>query len=284
MSSTPTATRAQLGRELRALRQRAGMNTTQAATLLRLKDASTYRRYESGTVTIPYPSLDLLLRAWGITGEEERRILVELREQSDQPVWWSEYRLTESTSRLVGFEEMATRIRAFELAFIYGPLQTEDYARAVLAGTNEPGTGAERIEHDLRLRMERQARTFTRNRMPPVFVLLDESVLRRNIGGPAVMRAQLATLANVRSPWELRVLPLRADAHPGLMGAFWLFDFDPSVRQPAVYMEGPRRNLYLDDQASVRRASVDFGNLWAAALREADSRELILTVMEEWKR
>ncbi|HEY6738698.1 MAG TPA: helix-turn-helix transcriptional regulator, partial [Actinopolymorphaceae bacterium] len=95
MVQTPTATRLQLGKELQALRLRAGMNTSGAAALLRLKQAGTIRRYERGEVTIPYPHLDLLLRTWNLTTDEERRVLEELRDQSDQPVWWSGLGLTE---------------------------------------------------------------------------------------------------------------------------------------------------------------------------------------------
>src|SRR5690606_6034640 len=119
--------------------------------------------------------------------------------------------------------------------------------------------------------------------VPKQAVILAEAVLRTNVGGPEVMRRQLVTLANVSRPWRLRVLPFRAPAHPGLMGAFHVFEFPPKVRKPAVYVEGPRRNFYLDDEASVGRASADFATLWNTSLSEEESRELILSVTEEWK-
>lgn len=282
MPAIPTATRAQLGRELQKLRLKAGLNTTQAAEVLRLRDPSTYRKYEAGKVTIPYAALKLLLDTWSNIGGVERQILFDLREQAEQDVWWSDLRLTDSMRELVGFEQTARCIRVFELAYVYGPLQTEAYARAVLTGTNEPGTGRERVEEDLRLRMERQIQTFQGPEVPQLLVLLDESVLRRNIGGPTVMREQLATLANVSGRSELRVLPFSALPHPGLKGAFWLFEFDDD-RRPALYVEGPRKNFYLDDPPSVERSRADFETLWKTALNAADSRELVLEAMEAWR-
>lgn len=277
MAPTPTVNRLQLGRQLKALRLRVGMNTSEAALVLHCTP-HTYRRYERGEVTIPFPHLDLLLRRWNVTNDE-RDILEELREQAEQKVWYSEFRLTESMNRLVSFEDMAIGIRVFELAFVWGPLQTEAYARAVLRATNEPGTSEEKNERDLRLRIERHARLF--EEPPELRIVFDESVLRRQVGGTEVMREQLTYLLECPVRDHLRVLPLSAPAHPGMMGAFYVFEFDPKLRRPAQYVEGPRKNFYLEDAKTVERASVDFAWLWDNALGNEASGELIRSVIEE---
>lgn len=283
MALNPTATRIQLGQELQSLRRTAGMSTTEAAELLHLRDVSTYRKYEAGKVTIPFPSLALLLATWGTASDEERRILLDMREQADSPVWWSRFRLPESMSRLVGFEDMASRISVFELAYVYGPMQTADYARAALRAADPPGTPDEAIEKTVRLRMERGRRLLRSPEAPKLRVVLDEFALRRNVGGPPVMRQQLATLADLSGACELRVLPRTAPAHPGLMGAFQLLEFPDDIRRPSLYVEGPRRSFYLDDETSVGHARGDFAVIWETAHSAGESRELILTVMEEWK-
>lgn len=192
--------------------------------------------------------------------------LVGLVLRSQLPTWFQPY---------AEMEAKATYISTFQAQVVYGLLQTEEYARAVL-GAPEPENLAELVA----ARMERQ-RILLRDRPPLVWVVLDEAVLYRPMGGREVMRNQLAHLLSLRSQRrvKLQVLPFSAGQHPGLTGGFNLlrFDDDPDI----VYTEDFIQGHMTANPDSVSEGCLHYDQLQAAALSVQDSAALIARVMEE---
>lgn len=278
MAAKPSGPRYQLARELRELRTRARFSAEQAARALRVT-AETIRRYERGGSIIGYADLMALLELYGVTDPEDRRVLDELREQADQKVWWSSMRLPENAKRLVGFEDAAVRIRMFELGLVPGPLQTEEYARAAMRAV-EPSATDEAIDRAARLRLQRQERVYRRGR-PDVTVILAEQALRTVVGGVELMREQLAHLLKGPCPYQLRVIPQHVGPHPGSVGSFHIFDFDPKTRASAVYVEAQVKNFFADDEKSVAAAELSWKHMVECALPDRDSRALVTSLIEE---
>lgn len=274
-----TTTRHELGRQLQALRLRAGLTTTDVAGILQVTE-STVRRYERGETTLKHADLDMLLNRYGVRRPDERRMMHEMREQADQRVWWSRYRLPEHTTKLLSFESQATRIRMWELGCVPGPLQTKAYANAIIRAYGPPEC-ADQFEHWTRLRLERQRRVYRAGRRPKLEVLLFEPILHSKIGGKEVMGEQIEYLLKGPYPYDVRILPVAVDAHPGLMGSFALFEFGRPQRRPAMYVEGPRHNFYLDEEETVARAVADFDHMWTLALDMETSRRMIVNILKE---
>lgn len=290
MATTPTAPGLLLADELKSLRNRVGWNSFQAAEEVGVSVA-TYRKYETGKVTISRSGLKNLIAEWNdlhraehetpLVTTAERDVLLELREQAEQPQWTSTYRLTETMSTLVGFESLAIEIWAHEFGAIYGPLQLKEYATLLVRGVDRQAS-EEEVEQSVQLRVERQARTFMVDNPPYLKLILDESTLRRALGHPQVVANQLEYLLTLTQHCEIRVLPFSAEASPALMGTFYVIHFPSKLRGPAVYTEGgARRNIYLSDPKAVASASLDFEHSWGLALNPAQSRELIRSAMEE---
>ncbi|WP_405907566.1 MULTISPECIES: helix-turn-helix domain-containing protein [unclassified Streptomyces] len=192
--------------------------------------------------------------------------LVGLVLRSQLPSWFQAY---------AEMEARATYISTFQPQVVYGLLQTEEYARAVL-GAPEP----DNLDDLVAARMERQ-RIVQRKKPPLVWVVLDEAVLYRPMGGERVMRNQLAHLLSFQSQRrvKLQVLPFSAGEHPGLPGAFNLlrFDDDPDV----VYTEDFISGHMTADPQGVGEGWLHYDQLQAAALSVRDSAALIARVMEE---
>ncbi|WP_328360715.1 helix-turn-helix domain-containing protein [Streptomyces sp. NBC_00445] len=192
--------------------------------------------------------------------------LVGLVLRSQLPTWFQPY---------AEMEAKATYISTYQSQVVYGLLQTEEYARAVL-GAPQP----ENLDELVAARMERQ-RVLRKVKPPLVWVVLDEAVLYRPMGGREVMRNQLAHLLSFRDQRRLKiqVLPFSAGEHPGLTGTFNLlrFDDDPDV----VYTEDFIQGHMTANPDSVSEGWLHYDQLRAAALSVRDSAELIAHVMEE---
>ncbi len=152
----------------------------------------------------------------------------------------------------VSLEGAASLIRSYEPHFVPGLLQTEDYARAVLESGAVGQTSPEEIERHVALRMQRQE-LLTRPDAPRLWVVMDETVLRRPAGGPEVMRAQAdklleaARLPNV----TLQIAPFSSGPHPGTYGPFVLFRFAVPELPDMVYSEYLTGAVYLDARSEV---------------------------------
>ncbi len=238
-----------LGRRLRDLRQAAGKSLEDAATALGVSMLA-IRRIEQGQVKWKLPYIKVLLEEYGVRGEEARSFLA-LAAEANQPGWWHRYRdaLPDWFRAFVILEEEASLIRAYEPHYVPGLLQTEDYARTMLgAGAGD----AEETERRVQLRMERQRRLLAPGG-PQLWVVMDETVLRRPVAPPEVMREQIdrlieaAALPNVK----LQVIPFALCIHEAMYGPFHLFRFPFQELQDIVYIENLLGATYLDQYDDV---------------------------------
>ncbi|MGW3951758.1 helix-turn-helix domain-containing protein [Streptomyces sp. NPDC004752] len=250
--SAPTVGQVVLGRRLLDLRERAGLKREEAARILRVAPA-TVRRMEMAEVSLKIPYLQLLLKAYGVS-DDEADLFVQLAEEANKPGWWQRFHdiLPGWFSMYVSLEGAASMIRSYEPHFVPGLLQTEDYARGVLESGAIGQAQPEDIERHVALRMQRQD-LLTRADAPRFWVVMDETVLLRPVGGPEVMRGQIdklldtAKLPNV----TLQIAPFASGPHPGTYGPFVLFRFAVSELPDMVYSEYLTGAVYLDARSEV---------------------------------
>ncbi|MGX1671872.1 helix-turn-helix domain-containing protein [Streptomyces sp. NPDC055400] len=253
--SAPTVGQVVLGRRLQDLRERAGLKREEAAKVLRVAPA-TVRRMEMAEVGLKIPYLQLLLKSYGVT-DEEAEAFVALAEEANKPGWWQRFHdiLPGWFSMYVSLEGAASLIRSYEPHFVPGLLQTEDYARGVLrsgavgrALAEDPGV----VERHVALRMQRQE-LITRENAPRLWMVMDETAVRRPVGGPDVMRGQIDRLLEVMelANVTLQIAEFASGPHPGTYGPFVLFRFAMSELPDMVYSEYLTGAVYLDARPEV---------------------------------
>ncbi|WFB06661.1 helix-turn-helix domain-containing protein [Streptomyces sp. LX-29] len=257
----PTVLRVVLGRRLQDLREKAGLSYEQAGRALDVTHA-TIRRMEKAEVGLKIPYVEKLLSTYGVTDPEEFDSFVTLAREANQPGWWHRFRdvLPEWFSAFVSLESEANLIRAYEPHYVPGLLQTAEYARAVLRA-GMPTAADEEIERVVALRVERQA-LLTRPNPPLLWVVMDETVLRRPIGGSSeIMRGQLTRLleASELPSVRLQIMPFAAGPHPAMYGPFHVFRFPIPELPDIAYAENLIGASYIDqrDDVSVFREALD---------------------------
>ncbi|MCB8907525.1 Scr1 family TA system antitoxin-like transcriptional regulator [Streptomyces sp. NPDC056664] len=251
------------GSELRRLREEAGLSQPQLGKILYCT-GSLVGQIETAK-KVPTRRFSEQLDAALMTGGLFSR-LVGLVLKSQLPTWFQPY---------AEMEARATYISSFQPQLVVGLLQTEAYARAVL-GVRTDGD----LDGRVAARMERQ-RILSGETPPLMWVVLTEAVLRQEIGGKEVMRAQLAHLLRMQErEWvKIQIMPFTAGAHAGIMGEFNLlrFEGDPDV----VYTEDFVQGHMTANPAAFREGSLRYDHLQAAALSVEGSATLIARVMEE---
>ena len=178
----------------------------------------------------------------------------------------------------VDYEATAQSLRLFEHVLVPGLLQTEEYARAVLA--TRPNTTDEETDQLVSARLERQA-ILAREDPPLLWVVLDEGVLHRQVGDGPVMKGQLLHLAEMsrRPNVTVEVVPYSAGAHGGLLGAFVIAEFEDA---PAiVYLETAAEGQIAEEPSMVAQVMLTFDTLRSEGLPRGASRDLIMKVAEE---
>ena len=277
-AGSPTVRRRRLGIELRRLREEARLTIDQVAERLECSD-SKISRIETGQVSATPRDVRDILEIYEV-GEEHRAELMQIAREARQKGWWHAYGDI-PVPPAVAFETEAFSMSIYQSLVVHGLFQTKDYARAVLRAMR-PQLAQEQIERRVELRMARQS-ILTRDQSPALWVVLDEAVLRRLIGGPEVMRQQLERLSEVgASPnVTLQLLPFASGEHAGLGGEFTLIGFPDPGDPNVVYIEMPSNDLWLEDPASVREYDHLFDLLRAAALSPAESAGFITKVAKE---
>jgi transcriptional regulator with XRE-family HTH domain len=272
---SPTVRRKRLTVELRRLREQAGLTCEDVGHRL---DCSGTRisRMETGRIGARPGDVRELLEIYGVTGAEADS-LVQLARDARRKGWWHAYGrvLPPWFEAYVGLESDAARVHDFQPSVVPGLLQTEGYARAVLRDAPHARCG-EDIDQLVALRMRRQA-VLDQPGPPQVQVVLGESALRVQAGGPAVLRAQLLRLADLaaRPHLSLRVLPLRTAAHAQPVSPFTLLEFADPADPAVVYLEHLTGSLLVEDGEEVRRYRAMFDHLRAEALAPGASADLI---------
>jgi hypothetical protein len=172
----------------------------------------------------------------------------------------------------VGLEASASRISSYDGEIVPGELQTEDYARAVFAAEQLASTDTS--ERQVKLRMQRQETLFGRRPEPRLVTVLGEGALTRQVGGEAVLEAQIDHLRRVarRANVEIKVLPWSVGAHAAMAGAFRILDFDDPDDPDVVYLESHVGALYLEEPAEVNEYRRIFELIRADAIPVEDYR------------
>ncbi|WP_225831423.1 helix-turn-helix transcriptional regulator [Streptomyces sp. NK08204] len=280
--SAPTVGQVVLGRRLLDLRERAGLKREEAARVLRVAPA-TVRRMEMAEVALKIPYLQLLLKAYGIP-EDEAELFVQIAEEANKPGWWQRFHdiLPGWFSMYVSLEGAASLIRSYEPHFVPGLLQTEDYARGVLMSGAIGQTSPDEIERHVALRMQRQE-LLTRSDAPRFWVVMDETALRRPVGGPEVMRAQIDKLLEaVKLPHvTLQVAPFTNGPHPGTYGPFVLFRFAMPELPDMVYSEYLTGAVYLDARSEVATHLEVMDRMAAQAASVQRTKEILRDLRKE---
>ncbi|MET8009226.1 helix-turn-helix transcriptional regulator [Streptomyces sp. NPDC005271] len=250
-SAAPTVLRRVLGKRLRHLRERAKVSFEEAAQAIEVTPL-TVRRMEKAEVGLKIPYVKELLRSYGVRGPEIEDFLALARE-ANRPGWWHQFRdvLPDWFSAYVSLESEATVIRAYEPHYVPGLLQTEDYARAVLR-IGFPNVTEAELERRIALRVKRQS-LLAKPDAPIIWAILDETVLRRPIGGREVMRRQIDHMIDsLQMPKvRLQIMRFAAGGHPGAFGPFHYFRFGFSELPDVVYTESLTGAVYIDQPAEV---------------------------------
>jgi transcriptional regulator with XRE-family HTH domain len=272
---SPTVRRKRLGIELRRLREEAHFTCEDVGRRLECS-GTRISRIETGRINVRPGDVREMLEIYGVTGTEADS-LVQLAREARRKGWWHTYGRVLPTwfEAFIGLESEAVRLRDFQPLVMPGLLQTEEYARAVLRAAPNAGS-TEDIERQVALRMDRQA-ILAQPTPPDLWVVVSESVLRADVGGPAVMRAQLRRLLEVaeRPNVTLQVLPFSNAAHVDPISPFTILEFPEAADPTVVYLEHLTGCLFLETVDEIRRYTVVFDHLRAEALGIGQSADLI---------
>ncbi|WP_406129332.1 helix-turn-helix domain-containing protein [Streptomyces sp. NBC_00989] len=282
MQYGPAVRRRKLGAELRALRAEAGLTSGEAARLVGWHQ-SKVSRIETGASGVKPPDVRLLLDAYQVGDPQHRDMLLVLAGSDGgggRHHWWHAYRgvLPPAYRDFISLESQAGAIRTLETSVVPGLLQTPEYARAVTRAAmgGLDNDGPERLDALVQVRLARQD---VLRADPPLAlsVVLDEAVLRREVGGPGVMARQLDRLVEAaRLPQvRLQVLPFAAGAHIGITGPFVIFSFPSTSDLDVVVLDHLTSSLYLERKEDLEAYSEAFNTLQFHALSPEDSSDYI---------
>jgi transcriptional regulator with XRE-family HTH domain len=278
MPDGPTVLRILLGTQLRRLREARGITAQEAAREIRASE-SKISRMELGRNAVREVDVADLLTLYGITDPAEREQLLSLASQANQPGWWHRYQdvLPSWFQAYIGLEESAESIRSYDMQFVPGLLQTEEYAAAVIALGE---FSLEETERLVFLRKERQRR-FSSGCLR-LTAVIDETALRRPFAEPALMRAQLEYLLDIcdRPAFTLQVRPLVTGAHAA-PASFSILKFASAELPDVVYVEQLTSAMYLDKAADVVRYTAAMDRISATSATPNQSKEIIRALLKE---
>lgn len=275
---SPTARRRRLAMELRRLREEVGLTIEMVAARMECS-ASKISRTENAQVAPTARDVRFLLGIYGVT-DDKCEELVQIAREARQKAWWHPYSDV-ARGPYVGLEAAASTIQAYEALLVPGLMQTREYARAASRAAR-PDLVPEVIERKVDLRLARQ-KLLDEADPPDVWLVLDEAALHRPVGGREVMRDQLQRLADVadRTNVTVQILPYEAGEHAGMDGAFVILGFPDPEDPDVVYLDNATGGLYLETDEELRRYTLMFDHLRAAALKPDISMERIVAQIKE---
>ncbi|MBF8185564.1 helix-turn-helix domain-containing protein [Nonomuraea sp. K274] len=238
-----------LGKHLKELRERADLTLKEAGDYLQ-RDGSTVSRFEAGLYPARTPDVLALLDLYGVTEPNEREGLIRLSREVWQNGWWDSYSgdVSHGIVDYAWLENRAKKISSFEAFMIPGQFQTRDYMEAVIREEDSDAPD-DQINRWIEFRLARQ-KILTADSFG-IASIIDESALRRAIGGSEIMRNQLAWLTKCASlpNVEIRVLPLTTGAHASPDGSFHIFEL-PEPYPAIAYVPTPAGSIYVEDRAA----------------------------------
>ena len=265
-------------REIERLRHGSGLSMEATAQRLGWSTSKLYR-LENGRSRITTDDLADMLDLFDVRSPQ-REALIQLGRDARKRGWWTAY-VGIFTGSYISMEAEAASIR-INAHVVPGLFQTPGYAREVIAATR-PAITAEDAERRVAARIARQEALFSRAELPEIHVVLDEAVLHRQVGGPAVMHLQFAALceAAARPNVTIQVLPFAAGANAGMDGKFALLAFPHPDDPPVAYVEGLMGDVYVEADEEVDRFRLAWTHLIAQALSPADSAAAIGKLAKE---
>lgn len=286
-----TVPRRQLGRYLREERNRSRLTVRVAAKELEWSEAKIWR-IETGQTSLRSLDVEAMCKVYGASAELTDA-LKGLAKETKARGWWHCYGdvIPEGFDVYIGLEEAVAELDWYESELVPGLLQTADYARTLIRADN-PGIDEAEIDRRVHVRTARQRLLTRPAASPTLHAVLNEAILRRPVGGPRVMAAQLDRLteAGELPHVSIRVMPFSAGLHHGIMsGPFVVLRFPRNANgdeaePPIVYVDGFTGDLYLDKQREIDRYAMAFADINRAALGEAESRDVIQRATKEFRR
>jgi transcriptional regulator with XRE-family HTH domain len=280
---SPTVRGRRLRHELRKIREEHGLTIEQVSERSDGDwNASTISRWETGDRRIRPIDLRRLLDLYDVHGDQ-REILLTLARQARERGWWRTYSdaVPAWFEVYLGLEAEAAVIHEYSAELVPGLLQTADYYRAFMRAAPAAGD-EETIERKAAVRLARQDRLIGAD-PPEYWAVLNEAIIRRMVGGPDTMRAQLQHIADMAdlAHVNVQVLPFRAGAHAAMNESFIILDFPVPADPDVVYLESQAGSLYLEQRPEVERYAAMFSHLIAKALDPDESRALLARVAAE---
>lgn len=269
-----------LSSELRRLRERMKMSGDHVAEELNWSQ-SKVSRIETGRTPVTQKDLRQLLELYEVP-EDEHEKYVELSRGAGVKGWWDDYAdaIPRDYATYIELENEACSLRTFAPQIVTGLLQTEEYARRVIASAlliSPPGE----VNRRVKVRMERQERLM-RDGARSIAVVLDEAVLHRQVGGPQVMRGQLEHLleAAQRDNVTIQIMPFSVGEHPASAGEFTILGFPGEGDDDVAHVEAIASSLYIEDETKVFRYTLAFNQLCVSALTPEKSVDRIASLLE----
>lgn len=272
---SPTLRRRELASRLRELRKQSGLTVDEVARQL-LCSSPKISRIETGTRSPTLRDVRDLCVLYKVSDAEQERLMTIARE-SKQQGWWNKFDDLAIES-LIGLEIEARRINLYESCAVPWAFQTEQYAHAVLRGT-APRMDDKVLEERVTARMTRQE--LLRTADPPyLWSLIDESAIRRAVGGIIVMREQLSKILEVAATPNvtMQIVPFDVGAHPGMDSAFTLLEFDSPIQPPVAYVENLGGTFYFERESEIMRYREALEHLRACALSPDNSVKFVQEV------
>ncbi|WP_373873971.1 helix-turn-helix domain-containing protein [Virgisporangium ochraceum] len=278
----PTVRRMQLGARLRTLRESRGITREAAGYAIRGSE-SKISRMELGRVGFKERDVTDLLGLYGVDDVRELDRMMTLLREANAPGWWQPYSelLAPWFQTYLGLEEASTLIRTYEVQFVPGLLQTEAYARAVIMLGHGQADVSE-LDRRVALRMTRRS-LLDRPNGPRLWAVIDEAVLRRPIGGRAVLRQQVAHLLDrcEHPSVRLQVIPFLSGGHAAAGGAFTILRFPSEELTDTVYIEQLTSALYLEKPDDVDRYTGAISKLFIEADPPSRTPDILRGVLRD---
>lgn len=279
MAASPTIRRRRLAAELRRLRHEAGLSIEDVASDLGWQP-SKLSRVENRQIGISTADVRKLLDVYKMEDRAYRDELSDMARRATERGWWQSFGsgvVPAALANLIGLEAEARTVRSYEPELVPGLLQTEAYARGVMRAWQPAWTAAD-IDRRVEIRLGRQdVLREPGSASPQVNCIINEAVLRRNVGGNEVMHEQVEVLAKERDPANVivQVLPFNVGAHPAMTGPFQILTFHDPSDLGVVHLESAMTAITLERPEEIRRYDEIWGSLQARALSPEDSRVMM---------
>lgn len=272
--------RRRLGRVLAAERDQAGLSVEQLAGKAEVA-VSTINRIESGKMGAKLATLKTIMDVLKVPAER-REVIRSLARHANSAAWWQPYTgdgvLPDWFELYVDLEEEASDLAIFDPQYINGLVQTEDYAREMYR-IGRPNDADDTIDRLVAVRMERQRKLVDGGMS--LRLVMDESVLSKQFGGPAVMKGQLRRLLDLAELRRVEMQILPAAGQPGIIGGFHLLDFPDPQDPPVVYIEHEAGAWYLEKPPQIHAYARAYDRLRAAARSPQDSVAHVAQLVKE---